>query len=158
MYGSLLMKEVENIKRTGCDRCHGGSAYNSIMAWFDDSIVVSPLSCKWERVFFWNLLQLWKVKKNFCKSCCYKCQEKSHKLYRLVFTCSCKLNNNQLIEIKSNVYNHCGKSGNILKTSQNWTSLNHFSLHGVNTKYYFIPLEIRKCQVFSSIEPNWIKK
>lgn len=46
MYGSLLMKEVENIKRTVCDRCHGGSAYNSIMAWFDDSIVVLPLSCK----------------------------------------------------------------------------------------------------------------
>lgn len=46
MYGSLLMKEVENIKRTVCDGCHGGSAYNSIMAWFDDSIVVSPLSCK----------------------------------------------------------------------------------------------------------------
>ena len=46
MYGSLLMKEVQKTSNGQCDRCHGGSACNSIMAWFDDSIVVSPLSCK----------------------------------------------------------------------------------------------------------------
>ena len=59
------------------------------------------------------------------------------------------------MKIKSNVYNHCRS---ILKTSKNWTSLNHFSLHGIKTKYYFIPLEIRKCQVFPSMSQTELKK